>query len=182
MQQGVVKKGYTLVEILVVVSILGVVALAAIPDFSSNTEKLDLATAEVVQAIRFARSEAVHTGEPHGVTVTVASDRVRVARLPNPLPAPPIYDVRHPVDKKLYDLQFQSDRRLGGVDISAAVFNYQGGISISGVLFSSAGVPYVPDVFLGTALMLVDGSITLSYGKEFRVIEVAPMTGRVTVR
>ncbi len=182
MQQGVYKKGYTLVEILVVVSILGIVALVAIPDFSSNTEKLELATAEVVQAIRFARSEAVHTGEPHGVLVTVASDRVRVGRLPNPLPAPPIYDVRHPVDKKLYDLQFQSDRRLGGVDVSAAVFNYQGGTSITGVLFSSTGVPYVPDPFPGTALMLVDGSITLNYRKESRVIEVAPMTGRVTVQ
>lgn len=181
MQQGAYKKGYTLVEILVVVSILGIVAIVAIPDFSSNTEKLDLATAEVVQAIRFARSEAVHTGEPHGVMVTVASDRVRLGRLPNPL-ALPIYDVRHPVDKKLYDLQLQTDRRFGGVDISATVFNYQGGGSIPGVVFSSAGVPYIPDPFLGTALMLIDGSITLTYSKESRVIDVAPMTGRVTVK
>ncbi|MEE8342929.1 MAG: prepilin-type N-terminal cleavage/methylation domain-containing protein, partial [Gammaproteobacteria bacterium] len=173
MGQGAYKKGYTLVEILVVISILGVVALVAIPDFSSNTEKLELATAEVVQAIRFARSEAMRTGEPHGVVVNVPGDRVRVGRSPNPPPAPPIYDVRHPVDKKLYDLQFQSDRRLGGVDISAAVFNYQGGSLIPGVLFSSAGVPYVPDPFSGTALMLIDGTITLSYGKESRVIEVA---------
>ncbi len=182
MQQGAYKKGYTLVEILVVVSILGIVAIAAIPDFSSNTEKLDLATAEVVQAIRFARSEAVHTGESRVVRVNVVNDRVRVGRLPDPQTPPPIYDVRHPVDKKIYDLQFQSDRRLGGVDISAAVFNYQGGRSISGVLFSSAGVPFVRDPFPGTVLMLVDGSITLNYGKESRVIEVAPMTGRVTVR
>ena len=52
--------GVTLVELLVVISILGVVALVAIPDFSSSKPaQLDLAANEFAAAMRFARSESM---------------------------------------------------------------------------------------------------------------------------
>ena len=46
----------------------GIAAAVAIPDISTtNPNRLDLAAEEIAQAIRFARSESLRTGEIHGV-------------------------------------------------------------------------------------------------------------------
>ena len=182
MQQGASDKGYTLVEILIVVTILGIVALVAIPNFSSNTHKLDLAVAETVQAIRFARSEAIRTGQLCGVRVNPASDRVQLFRITSLLPPTFAYDVRHPVDKKLYDLQFQSDQQVRGIDISNVTFQYAAAPSVEYLFFSDSGVPLTPNPLGGAAWMLTLGNITLRYGNKTSMIDIAPMTGRVSVR
>ena len=182
MQQGASDKGYTLVEILIVVTILGIVALVAIPNFPSNTHKLDLAVAETAQALRFARSEAMRTGQLRGVRVNPASDRVQVFRITSLLPPTFAYDVRHPVDKKLYDLQFQSDQQVRGIDISNVTFQYAAAPSVEYLFFSDGGVPLTPNPFGGAAWMLTLGNITLRYGNKTSMIDIAPMTGRVSVR
>jgi len=55
--------GFTLVEMLVVVTILGVVAKVALPLLSSNDpQKLNVAAEETANILRFALSEAKRTG------------------------------------------------------------------------------------------------------------------------
>ena len=59
MKSGQSSRGFTLLETLVVVVLIGIVALAAIPLLSSqNPTKLGVAAAEVGNALRFAISEA----------------------------------------------------------------------------------------------------------------------------
>ncbi|SRR6266581_2886721 len=59
MKSGQSSRGFTLVEALVVVVLIGIVALAAVPLLSSqNPAKLDVAAAEVGNAMRFAIGEA----------------------------------------------------------------------------------------------------------------------------
>jgi type II secretion system protein H len=72
--------GFTLLEIMIVAAILGIVALVAVPSFTSTSDgeaKLDLAAGEVAAAIRFARSETMRTGTVHGAKVAVSSRSTR---------------------------------------------------------------------------------------------------------
>ena len=134
--------GYTLVELSVVVLIMAVVAAAVIRSQTSvDTEQaLDAAAEEVAAAFRFARSEAIRTGEPHGVEASSASQLVRIYRLDTSVSPPVVeYSVRHPVDKKLYHLDFSGDPMLAPVSVTSAVFWY------SGLVFPTGFVGFNPD-------------------------------------
>ena len=177
------RRGYTLLEMLIVVTITGLVATLVMPSLSSNdVAKLDAAASEVVDAVRFARSEAIRAGEQYGVDANVAAQRVRVYRLDVSGGLPVLrYDVYHPVTKKLYDLQFDNNREFSGVRIEKSEFWFEGFFGARDLLgFNVNGVPKYNDG--GTIRMLVDGRIQLSLGEHERDIEVAPMTGRVTVK
>ncbi|SRR6266498_1120414 len=59
MKSGQSSRGFTLLEILVVAALIGILALAAVPLLSSqNPTKLDVAAAEVGNALRFSIGEA----------------------------------------------------------------------------------------------------------------------------
>jgi prepilin-type N-terminal cleavage/methylation domain-containing protein len=63
MKSGQSSRGFTLLETLVVVVLIGIVALAAVPLLSSqNPTKLDVAAAEVGNALRFAIGESDRIG------------------------------------------------------------------------------------------------------------------------
>ncbi len=176
------KQGYTLFELVIVVAITGLVAALVVPALSSSDQSvLDAATSEVVDAARFARSEAIRTGESHGVIGTTSDQRVRVYWLDESGPLPVItYNVYHPVSKKLYDLQLGNSPEFFAVSLVKAEFTFNGIAPTQNlVVFSSDGTPIYNDA--GTIHMLTDGRISLSLGQHQRDIDVAPMTGRVTV-
>jgi Tfp pilus assembly protein FimT len=171
--------GLSYIELVIIVIILGVVAAAAIPNLSStDPKKLDDAANEVAAAIRFARSEAIRSKVSRGINTDATNDRIRVYSLPV---ATPTFDIYHPIDKKLYDIQLKTDAFVGRVDLVSASFAFAGAASSSTNLdFSAEGIPKVTSA--GTDYMLTSGTITLSYRGLQRVISIAPMTGRVTVQ
>ncbi len=173
------QQGLTLIELTIVIAIIGVIAVAIIPSLSSgNSAKLDLAAQEIANAARFAKTEALRTGIPHGIDTSANNDRVRVYSLAGFFPT---YDVRHPIDKKLYDIDLTADSRLSGVKLDSALFSFDGSFSSSSLLgFSSDGIPKYS--FFGTDYMLSNGTITLKYHNDQRVVSIAPMTGRVTIQ
>lgn len=172
-------RGYTLFELTLVISILGIIAIAMIPNLSSgNIIKLDLAAEEIANAIRFAKAESIRTGTPHGIETNAFSERVRVYRN---LGLFPIYDVRHPIDKKLYDIQLNSDSRTKGVDLFSSNYNFDGMINNPfSMTFTKEGIPAT--ILFGKNFMLTNGSITLNYKNDQRVISIAAMTGRVSIQ
>jgi len=174
-------RGITLLELVLVVALLGILALVVLPAVQPYDEqKLDVAAQEVAAAVRFARDEAIRTGTRHGVIVNVGSQRLQVFWLDTSALPTRIFDVRDPLDKKLYDLQFATDPDLSGVKVTGASFYYRGRVNPTDFVgFDKRGTPKFNDS--GTIRLLSNSEIKLGSGDAERIIKVAPVTGRVTV-
>ncbi len=80
-ETGKRQAGFSLLELTIVVAILGIMALVVIPDSTpSNQQKLDLVAQQIAQALRFAHSEALRTGEHHGVTISQVTQTITVIK------------------------------------------------------------------------------------------------------
>jgi len=172
------ERAYTLVELLIVIATLTLIAAIATPSLTKTDDApLERAATEVGSALRFAHSEAVRTGEPHGVYASQSSERIRIYRLPV---STPIYDVRDPLTKQLYDFDFSIDPT--GINVSSVYLKFEGlSDSKNYIGFSAgAGTPKYNDS--GTIRMLETGYIRLSYRGAEKTVYISPMTGRVTVQ
>ena len=180
------QQAYTLLEMLIAVTIVALVATIALPSLSTGDEKkLDLAATEVANAIRFARSEALRTGEGHGLTVSQATQQVTVKKYDlTTAPISTLGTLTHPVDKKPYDFNINTGSTTSDVTISNSqdVFNFTGLGRRRSLIFDANGTPKWIVGSGPTTHLLSDGNIELSYGRQQRVVSVAPITGRVTVQ
>ncbi|MDO7710410.1 MAG: prepilin-type N-terminal cleavage/methylation domain-containing protein [Pseudomonadota bacterium] len=177
------KHGFSLIELIIVISILGIVAAVAMPNmFLGNSQKLDVASTELADAIRFARAEAIRTGTPHGVWYFPFPTKLSVYRLVYVGGAAiPTYDVRHPVDKKLYSLDYSNNGNQAPVKIGVVTLNYGGSaINREYISFDDHGVPNYSNG--ETYQMLDNASIVLVYAGQSSMVSIAPMTGRVVVQ
>lgn len=173
--------GYTLTELIIVVTIIGIIAAIAIPATSSNPDKsLDLAAQEFAAAMRFARSESIRTDKPHGFRQQSTAKRIRVFRLDQGTsPATLIYDVYHPIDKQLYefDLNLQS---LATADSLSRTAVFRGTCNQQGnVYFDGSGTPWCADP---DTVLLERFEVDLVLGSSRRTVTLDDVTGRVTVQ
>jgi prepilin-type N-terminal cleavage/methylation domain-containing protein len=184
--------GYSLVELLAVMALLAVIAGAALPLAAPVREgKLDAATREVANALRFARGEAIRTGGYYGVDFSVDAAvgrrRIRVFRTDTATPPNPVYDVRDPLTKSLYDAQLATGPGTGGAVVSNATFYYKTGLLTVIVrdwaAFDSSGAPvYYPDPSTYSAYSSSPNvsAVTVSLQGQSRQVLLDPVTGRVT--
>jgi len=173
--------GVTLVELLVVVAILGIVALAAIPFLTTaGPQRLDAAVQACADAIRFARSESLRTGTPYGFSVSTVEQRIRLYRADTGTSPPtPVYDVYHPVTKQLYTVDLKS-QPYRAVALISSDSSYQGSCTTTGeTLFDDRGRPYCRDPY---PVFYRKGSLTFRLAGQSRVLTLDGVTGRVTVR
>jgi Tfp pilus assembly protein FimT len=75
-------EGFTLIEAIIFVLILGISAMSAFPSLQSGLEesKLSGAAAEVTVALEYAQLAAMTTGKQTSVTIDAAADAVLVER------------------------------------------------------------------------------------------------------
>jgi prepilin-type N-terminal cleavage/methylation domain-containing protein len=178
--------GFSLLELSIVVLILGIMALVVIPDSApSNQQKLDLAANQIAQALRFAHSEALRTGEHHGVTISQVTQTITVKKwdmMTDPVSTELI--PYHPIDKQSFVFDADGMSLAPGVSItnSSDIFNY---VSIGrrrSLIFDPQGIPVWVLGSDDSVYRLLDGVVQLSNGQNQRSIAVAPLTGRVLVK
>jgi prepilin-type N-terminal cleavage/methylation domain-containing protein len=174
--------GYTLAEMLIAVTLLAAVAAVALPMLGSpNASRVELAAAELAEALRFARSEAERTRIPHGVRVDAGTERAQVFRLDtSTTPATPLFTVRQPIHHGSYVLDFPGDQATRGVQIATVTLSFGAPCGESrDIVFDARGWPFCsqpPTVELSSA------TIELGIGAATRRVVVEAVTGRVVLQ
>ena len=174
--------GYTLTELMIVVTILAIVAAIVVPAATStgSDKQLQLVAEEFAAAMRFARSESIRTGDPHGFRFLTNQYRIRVFSTDTSgSPWTWVWDVYHPVSKQLYDYTFPADLAVTTTPVTHAPV-YRGTCNRSGVVYFDAnGTPWClePETILLDSYRL---NITTDAGQAS--VNLDGITGRVTVQ
>ena len=174
--------GVTLAEMLVVAAVLALAARIAIPNASplANAGN-DVATAEVLQAIRFAQREAVRTGAWHTVKIDTATQSLRVYRLTDSGPEDTSLPVLHPIDKRPYNVTFGNGPARATIALVAFTYEGGGNSNLNTLSFNTDGTP---GLLTGTkdkdTKAMKVGTVSIRYGNVQRDLAIDPVTGRVS--
>ncbi len=151
--------GFTLIEIIIVVVILSIAAMAAIPLMSSASDVQIRSAANLIAAdLEYAKSMAISRGQNYSVVFNEGENSYQIEDQSDTV-------IPHPVKKGFdYAMNFTNDSRLGKVDITNINF---GGAST--VEFDCLGSPDE------------GGSIILNANGITATITVEPVTGYISI-
>lgn len=163
------KRGFTLVEIIMVVVILGIAALMAIPMVSNAADVQVRAAANRIAAdIDYAKSMAITYQRSYSVVFDPANESYEIQDQNGAV-------IDHPVNPGTFVVDFSADSNLSRVDIANADFDSDASKAIT---FDYLGSPYSG---LDTSTPLNTGQITLTADNFTLVVNVEPVTGYVTI-
>jgi Tfp pilus assembly protein FimT len=169
-------KGFTLLDMVLVVMILGILGMIVIPQFHSmvTEARLNEATGELVSGLQYAGSLAVQHQRPFGVKASVAGNWFRVFDDQYKADSNPHYDsdppvdaygvVLNPIDKKWYTKDFDTMKTYEGLKITSVPVGDE--------------IYFYPD---GHSSSSSDTTFVLTFGGEQRTVTVKWMTGRISV-
>jgi len=173
-------KGFTLIEAMIIVLILGIIATNALPTLNSGLtdSKLSGAAGEIVTALEYAQLNAMTTGAKIRVTIDDTADTILVERFnidgdifggaavmtESDIDNGTFGTMDHPFNRgEDYLITFTAEDRFNGVDIASSVFG-----AGNSVTFDMLGAPSE------------GGTVTLSLGDKEITVAVDSLTGKVT--
>lgn len=169
-------RGVTLAELTVTCAVLAVAAVLALPTAQPTVEvRFDAAAGEVVQALRFAREEAMRTGAYRALRCDTANNRVQVY-VPDAAGGVAA-TVNHPLSKMNYTIDLGQAPAGGNVKLASCSFAYTGDGTTLFVAFDGNGNPVGGNT---KVVALSGGSVVLGAGKATRTVSI-DVAGRVTV-
>ncbi len=193
------EKGFSLLELVIVILIIGITAMVAMPQFHSmvTEAKLNGAVGEVVAALEYARNQAVEYQRPFQLKAyttnygddkanqfLVIDDRYASDTSAHLEAEPPVYTygrVYNPFDKKPYIIDFD-DLQAALVGVVTPKREYEG-VVITGVPGggTSGEIHFYPDGHCSDPAG-ADNTIVLSYAGYQKIITIDAITGRITVQ
>jgi Tfp pilus assembly protein FimT len=174
------RAGVTLIEMIIIVTVLGILVLIGLPQLNSSLDNARLAGAadEVTVALQFAQATSASTGQPCKVTVDAGAGSILVEQTQLgggltgdalEIPAATVetqtyVTAPHPLRPGgLYHVVFSQDSRFNGVRIVSAVFG-----AGNTVVFDSLGNPSSA------------GAVVLTCGGQRIILNLDASSGRVT--
>jgi prepilin-type N-terminal cleavage/methylation domain-containing protein len=166
-------RGFTLVELILVVFILSIAALVAVPMFSSAADIQVRATANRIAAdLDYARGLAITRQKNYAVAFYPVAVSGHEAESYEIIDTATNLVITNPLDGKPFTVKLANDSRVGGVNIYSSTFTN------NTVTFDYLGTPWTGGARLNAqgviALWSRDGSFKLN-------VKVEPMTGYVTI-
>ncbi len=170
-------KGFTLVEILAVVVILGIASAIIIPQIGSRDDLVVAAGARVVMAdLIYAQNRAIATQKWHFVQFV---DQ-QYSLMTRDSDGSPLYTITHPITKNAYSVTFGA--KNSGMENVALGTVVLGGPGVLG--FNELGAPYLfdPSTNAPPTPLVTAATITIQSGKVPLTISIEPYTGEATVQ
>ncbi len=174
------QRGLTLAELLITVAVLSILAAVALPTLSyDESRRLAVAAERTVQALRYARSEAMRSGQPVLVDAETSAGRLLLLRR-DCTTTGPVSPVDDPLTKRAYAADIGDGAHTSGVGLTARIM--VGANAYAGLVFDASGAA----VRACSVAAQIDrgapasgSSIDLAYAGRSRSITIDPPTGRI---
>lgn len=164
-------RGFTLVEILAVVVILGIASAIIIPQIGSRDDLRASAAARAVMAdLIYAQNRSIAMQKRH--YVRFAGQQYTMSDTTALTP------ITHPVSKMAYTVTFNA-AGTGFDNVSLAGWGFGG---TSTICFDEMGSPYSYDGINPPVALTGNGTISVTAGNFSLTMTIEPFTGEVTVQ
>ena len=168
-------RGFTLIEILMVVVILGIAAAAIVPQIGSRDDlKASAAARSLMADLIYAQNRAITTQKMIYATFDETSQAYEL--LSN---ISPKTDLTHPLNKTDYVVRFGASGTNGLGDARLVSANFDGEKTIG---FDEMGAPYAVSMASGSVIQLMAGAIDIKAGTAPTLrVSIEPYTAELTV-
>ncbi len=174
--RGYVHKGFTLVEILVVVIILGIAGAIIVPSIGSRNDLKAAAAARVIMAdLIYTQNLAITSQGNRYVKFDVVNQQYSVTDSAGGI-------ITHPVNQTPYTQKFggSSQNSLPDMKLVSTTFVGVSGLAQTTIGFDELGTPLTCNP-LGVTETLSSGSILIQAGTYKLKVDIEPYTGQISV-